>query len=437
MKVIIVGGGITGLTLALSLDEAGIDCEVYEAAVEIKPLGVGINLLPHSVRELFDLGLRAALEQIAIETDALVYMNKLGQEIWREPRGLAAGYNWPQFSIHRGELQMLLLKTVIKRLGARRVHSDHRLINFSQSGRKITCVFAIDNDSNKTQVEGDLMIGADGIHSTVRKLLYPDEGAPIWNGCILWRATTLGKPFLSGRTMIMAGHANQKFVCYPISQRMADEGKSLINWIAEIRFDNRELWNSEDWNRRGRLEDFLPAFAQWKFDALAVPEIICGCDAVYEFPMVDRDPLPQWTFGRLSLVGDAAHPMYPIGSNGASQGILDARCLSFQLATQESVFDALASYEAQRRPATTKVVLANRQNGPERIMQAVEEKAPDGFRHIDEVVSLEEREAIARQYKQIAGFDQDQLNNRSSYSVNGLQETSIPGNPRSTAGPGC
>jgi 2-polyprenyl-6-methoxyphenol hydroxylase-like FAD-dependent oxidoreductase len=251
----------------------------------------------------------------------------------------------------------------------------------------------------------------------VRRAFYPEEGPPIWNGAVLWRATTEAEPFLGGRSMVMAGHQAQKFVCYPISRELAQRGRSLVNWIAELRFDPSGGWRREDWNRPGRVEDFLPRFEAWTFGWLDAPSLIRGATAVYEYPMVDRDPVERWSFGRVTLLGDAAHPMYPIGSNGASQAILDARVLAHRLATSGDPVEALAAYDAERRPGTARIVLANRANGPERVMQAVEERAPEGFARLEDVISREELETAAGDYKMIAGFDKNLLNERPSLSV--------------------
>lgn len=418
MHVIIAGGGIGGLTTALSLHDAGISCTVYEAVQELQPLGVGINILPHAVRELTELGLDAALAEVAIPTAELVYANRHGQQIWQEPRGRDAGYNWPQYSIARGALHTVLLNAVRERLGPDAIRTDHAFVRMEQTDSQVTAYF----DSRQTgrshpPVTGDILIGADGIHSTVRKLFYPNEGDPIWNGCVLWRAVSEAAPYLTGKSMVMAGHANQKFVCYPVSPSLAAEGRSLINWIAEIRFPADKAWPREDWNRPGDIESFISAFADWDFGWLNVPDVIRATKAVYEFPMVDRDPVENWSFGRITLLGDAAHPMYPIGSNGASQAILDARKLAWLLAKSGDPVQALKDYDADRRPATSAIVLANRGNGPEQVMQLVEERAPDGFRTLDDVISPDELRETAKRYKMIAGFDQDTLNNAPSLSV--------------------
>lgn len=401
MRILIIGGGIGGLAAALSLRAAGFsEVVVAESVAEIHPLGVGINLLPHAVRELTELGLAARLEEQAIATAELAYHNRFGSLIWSEPRGLAAGYRWPQYSIHRGDLQMLLLREV--EASGVRVLTGHELTGFGESEAEF---------ADGSTLGFDLLVGADGIRSTVRARLYPDEGPPPWNGLVLWRGTTYATPFLNGRSMIMAGDGEQKFVAYPIK----DGEPSLINWIAE-RPAPGQAADRGDWNRRVPAEEVLPHFAGWRFDWLDVPELIAGARTIYEYPMVDRDPLPQWTRGRVTLLGDAAHAMYPIGSNGASQAILDARVLACHLAGIDDVDQALAAYEQDRRPPTTALCLANRELGPEIVMKLAHERAPDGFTDIEQILPLAERAAIAAGYKRKAGFDPELLNQRASYT---------------------
>lgn len=415
MTVLIVGGGIGGLTLALSLHQVGVPAAVYESVDRVAPLGVGINLLPHAVRELTELGLADQLSAKAIPTSTLAYYSSRGQPIWSEPRGVAAGYRWPQFSIHRGELQMILHRAVIERLGAENVRTGHHLSGFDVTPAGVSARF-VDRRSGgaRAPANGSLLIACDGIHSTVRRHFVPDEGPPLWNGAILWRGITAGAPVLDGRSMIMAGHERQKFVCYPISRHAYDQGRAVLNWIAELKFEPDHHWRREDWSRPGRPEEFLPRFESWRFDWLDVPALIRGAGACYEYPMVDRNPLPQWTVGPVTLLGDAAHPMYPIGSNGASQAILDARVLTREIMAHGLTPAALVAYEAERNPATARIVLANRQNGPEQVMQLVEQRSPNGYGRIEEVLSPSELEGASAGYKHLAGFDRETLNARPS-----------------------
>jgi 2-polyprenyl-6-methoxyphenol hydroxylase-like FAD-dependent oxidoreductase len=368
--------------------------------------------------KLSELGLLDDLAAVGIPTAEFVLYSKHGQRIWSEPRGLAAGYRWPQFSIHRGELLGILHRAVLARLGPDRLHPGHHLARFGQHGGTV-CGEFVDRHTGVPvgRVEADLLVGCDGIHSVVRQALYPDEGPPKWNGITMWRGVTDGEPFLSGRAMIMAGYFGRRVVIYPISKRHEERGRALINWVAEYKTGDDRAMPEQDWVHTARHEHALASFAPFAFDFLDVPTLIRGADVVYQYPMVDRDPLPTWDFGHVTLLGDAAHPMYPVGANGASQAILDARYLARELALRTSVETAVAAYDAERRPATAAIVLANRQVGPERGMELVEERAPNGFTNLDEVISQEELEAIARAYKRTAGFDPETLNQRPSLSV--------------------
>jgi len=400
MKIVIAGAGIGGLAAALALDAAGHDVIVHEAAARIQPLGVGINLLPHAAEVLSSLGVLDALLAQGVATRELVYFNALGQRIWGEPRGLAAGALAPQISLPRGALQFALHDAVIARLGPERVISDRRLASFENLDRTVRATFT-DSQGAVHVCDSDMLLAADGIHSAARAQLFPDEGPPIYSGRILWRATSMAKPFMTGASMIMAGHSDQKFVAYPISPVGAD-GLQRINWIAELAV--AQNLRREDWNRAGDLADFLPRFADWRFDWLDVPGLIRSAEAVFEFPMVDRDPLPRWTHGRMTLLGDAAHPMYPIGSNGASQAILDVAALVAALEAGPDVEAALLAYEAERLPKTATIVRANRSNGPEQCMQMAHERAPAGFSNVADVFAPGELEGIAATYKTLTGL---------------------------------
>lgn len=416
MKILIAGAGIGGLTAAMCLHRAGHDVHVYEAVSELRPLGVGINIQAGAVRILCGLGLEPALAATAIETRELRYANRHGQTIWADPRGRHAGLPWPQFSIHRGELQMILFRAAEAMLGAGRIRFGRRIARFAQHHDKVAAQF-VDRDGMPVEnAEADLLIGADGIHSAVRAHFYPDEGPPKWQGILMWRGVTVGKPFLGGNTMVQAGHHNQKFVCYPISRAHAEHGEALINWICDLYVGDGALPSREDWNKPGRLEDFLPRFADWNFGWLDVPEVIRTAHTILEFPMIDRDPLPRWSHGRVTLLGDAAHPMYPIGSNGASQAILDGEAITQELAVGDDPEKALRRYEERRLPPTARIVESNRRKGIDVMLDIVEQRAPQGFTDLESVLPADELEKIVGDYKKLVTQDRETLLNLAAAS---------------------
>jgi 2-polyprenyl-6-methoxyphenol hydroxylase-like FAD-dependent oxidoreductase len=407
--VAIVGAGIGGLTLALSLHAAGISCRVYEAAPDIKPLGVGINLLPHAVRVLDNLGLLEELSKVGVTTKESAFYSAHGQFVYSEPAGRYAGYNWPQFSIHRGDLQSALLRAVRNRTGADMVIANRRCTGFDQDEQGVTLCFTDANGEAQESVRAKLAVGCDGIHSAIRKQLYPNDGAPRYSGVNMWRGTTVMRPFLTGASMVRAGWLSVgKMVIYPIRDNVDGQGSQLINWVAEL---EAEQPARRDWNRQGRLEDFFPAFADWHFDWLDVAAMIQASDNILEYPMVDQDPLPRWSFGRVTLLGDAAHPMVPRGSNGAGQAILDAPCLVEQLRSHGLTEDALTAYDRIRVKATGDVVLMNRTAPPDAILKKVHELTNgQRFSAIDDVISHDELAAISNSYKNVAGLNKDALN---------------------------
>jgi len=405
MKAIIVGGGIGGLTTALMLRARGIDCELFEQADTIRELGVGINTLPHAIRELAQLGLLDRLDQVAIRTYELFYLTRRGQEVWHETRGLDAGHDVPQFSIHRGRLQSVIHQAVIERLGPEKVHTGCRLGSFTQDEGGVTAYFFDRSGAHVRTVRGDVMIGADGIHSKVRETLFPGEGPPCWNGLMLWRGATDWPVFLTGRSMIIAGGLNAKAVIYPIAEGSSPASR-LTNWAVLVRIGdaNSTPPRREDWSRLGKADELMPHVNGFSVPQVDFAALVRATPEFWEYPCCDRDPLPYWSSGRVSLLGDAAHPMYPVGSNGASQAILDARALADALVRSEHPRQALMAYEQKRLPMTADIVAANRRGGPEGVIDAVEQLAPQGFTDINTILNYEAREAIVRGYASRAGF---------------------------------
>ena len=400
-EVIIIGGGIGGLTLGLMLHRAGIPCRIYEAAPELKAVGVGINLLPHASRELVALGLEDALAKVAVTTREYCFYNRFGQYIYSEPAGKFAGYDVPQFSIHRGDLQMVLLDAFVARAGKDCVVTGAKCI-------KVDPDTGTAHFEDGSKVQGRVVVSAEGIHSVLRKQFYPDEGPPKYSGINMWRGVTRWKPFLSGASMVRVGwHHPAKLLIYPIRNDIDAQGRQLVNWVIDI---ETPVYAARDWNRRGKLEDFIGVLEDWKFDWLDVPAFIRASDAILEYPMVDQDPLPRWSFGRFTLLGDAAHPMYPRGANGAAQAILDCRALTDALKAHADPAAALKAYEDRRLPATSAVVLANRSAPPDAILHEVYKRTGDKpFKNIDDVISREELVALSEGYKRVAGYDKERL----------------------------
>jgi 2-polyprenyl-6-methoxyphenol hydroxylase-like FAD-dependent oxidoreductase len=409
--VLIVGGGVGGLALALCLHRNGVPCVVLEAAPEFRALGVGINILPHASAELARLGLEEELARVAVLTDEASFFNRFGQLVHSEPLGRAAGYAHPQFSIHRADLHGTLLRAVRERLGADRVLLGRRLAAAEQDAEGVTLRFAPDaSGAAPPSIRGAVAVGCDGIHSALRRQLHPGEGEPKYTGYNMWRGVSPWPPILTGATMARVGWlATGKMVLYPIRSAIDAEGRQLLNWVFEI--ETGTYRSRRDWNLPGDVGDVLPHVAEWRFPWLDVPAMLRASEAVLEYPMVDQDPLPRWTSGRLTLLGDAAHPMVPRGSNGAGQSILDARCLADALARSPAdPAAALAAYEAERLPATTKVVLTNRSNPPDAILRVVHERTGGKpFARIEDVMSREEMLAITGAYKRVAGYDLERL----------------------------
>jgi 2-polyprenyl-6-methoxyphenol hydroxylase-like FAD-dependent oxidoreductase len=407
-SVAIIGGGIAGLTLAMNLTSRGIDCAVYERASEIRELGVGITLLPHAVRELTALGVQDDLRAVAIENRESAFFNRFGQLIYKEPRGKFAGYDYPELGIHRGKLHLVLFRAAQAQLGAGRLHTGMTCVGVEQDDAGVTLRFTdTESGAAREPVRADVAIACDGVNSVLRRQFYPDEDFA-FAGINTWRGTTRRKPILGGRTYMRVGSIRTgKLVIYPIVDDIDGNGNQLINWMAEIEGDRR---SRNDWNQPGRLEDFYHLYKDWVFDWLDVAAMIRDADQILEYPMVDKDPVDRWTFDRVTLAGDAAHPMYPRGSNGAAQGCIDARVLADCLAREADPRAALRAYEAARLPRANKVVLTNRANPPDFINIRVEELVGDRpFDRLDDYITQDELRALSDGYKKIAGFAPDDL----------------------------
>lgn len=403
MKVVVAGAGIGGLFTALRLHQAGMDVEIYEQSGRLRELGVGINLLPHAVRELAEVGLLEKLDEVAVQTAELTYAHRLGQPILRRRCGLAAGFTVPQFSVHRGRLQSILYDAVVERLGADAIRTGHRLVSFDQSAGGVRVHFTDRDGTEQASVSADVLVGADGIHSAVRAALYPGEGAPRWNGVMLFRGAADWPRFGTGSSMIVAGGSAATLVLYPIGPGETPDTR-LTNWAICVKTapDGTPPPMRQEWSRPADPADLRRLVSRFTVPELDHRGLILSTPEAFEFPMCDRDPLPRWSHGRVTLLGDAAHPMYPMGSNGAGQAILDATSLARHLSAGEPVA-ALRAYEADRLPATSDIVHRNREGGPEGVIDKVEKRAPNGFTRLEDVIDPAELEAIVNGYAKASG----------------------------------
>jgi 2-polyprenyl-6-methoxyphenol hydroxylase-like FAD-dependent oxidoreductase len=408
--VLIAGGGIGGMALALTLHQIGVPCIVFESVAELQPLGVGINLQPNAVRELYDLGLGAdLLDTIGIQAREWALVGRNGNDVYAEPRGLLAGYRWPQYSVHRGQLQMLLYRTVLERLGPGAVRLGHRVTGYRQHDDGVTALVQT-RDGGTLEVTGRLLVAADGLHSAVRAQMHPQQPPIQWGGAIMWRGTAPGVPIRSGASFVGLGSARHRVVLYPISQPDPASGLATINWIAEITVDNRGGWTQGDWNRRVAPEEFAHHFDGWNYGWLDVPAMLRGAKEIFEYPMIDRDPVPTWVDGRVALLGDAAHVMYPTGSNGASQAIVDARVLGAALLAHGVGPEALQAYDGRLCADISALVLRNRGAGPFGLLNLLDERCGGVFDDIEQVIPAAEREAFMARYKAAAGLAIETLN---------------------------
>lgn len=409
-QILIAGAGIGGLSLALTLHEIGVPCLVLESVPELKPLGVGINLQPNAVRELYEMGFGPGqLDRIGVQTQEFALVGLNGKDVYSEPRGLKAGYRWPQYSVHRGGLQMLLYRAVLERLGEGAVRTGTRVTGYRNSAGGVTALVASRN-GGRQEIEGALLVGADGLHSPVRAQMHPDQPPIQWGGAIMWRGVTRGVPIRTGASFVGFGTHRHRVVFYPISRPDPASGLADINWVAEITVDSAGGWRNGDWNKKVRHEDFVHHFERWTQDWIDVPALLRGAADVYEYPMIDRDPVPTWVDGNVALLGDAAHVMYPTGSNGGSQAIIDARVLGSALLAHGVTAAALQDYDAKLCKDVSALVLRNRGAGPFGLLNLLDERCGGVFDDIEDVIPRAERDAFMQGYRRAAGFAMETLN---------------------------
>jgi 2-polyprenyl-6-methoxyphenol hydroxylase-like FAD-dependent oxidoreductase len=411
LPVLIAGGGIGGLAMALTLHQLGVPCVVFESVRQLKPLGVGINLQPNAVRELGDLGIGAdALDRIGLPAREWALVGLNGNDVYSEPRGLLAGYRWPQYAVHRGELQMLLYRTVLERLGPGSVRPGHRVAGYRNEADGTVTATVETAAGTRLDIRGAMLIGADGMHSAVRAQMHPAQPPIHWGGAIMWRGVSPGVPIRTGASFVGLGTHRHRLVFYPISPPDPATGLATINWIAEVTVDASQGWRNSGWFKPVAIADFIHHFADWKWDWLDVPALLSRAEGAYENPMIDRDPVPTWREGRVLLIGDAAHPMYPTGSNGASQAIMDARTLGAALVEHGLTEAALAAFDQRFCGPVSQLVLRNRGAGPFGLLNLVDERCGGAFDNIDDVIPPAERAAFMAGYKSAAGFAVDALN---------------------------
>jgi len=408
--VIIAGGGIGGLSLALTLQQIDVPFIVFESARELRPLGVGINLQPNAVRELNDMGIsNSDLDEIGVPTKEWALVGRNGKDIYSETRGLEAGYNWPQYSLHRGQFQMLLYQMLVDRAGSEVVKTGARVTGYrNEPAGGVTAIIKM-RDGQTVEQSGSLLVGADGIHSAIRAQMHPDQPPIHWGGAVMWRGTTRAPVLRTEASFVGLGTQEQRMVFYPISSADAD-GMASINWIAEVTFETAED-QPTGWFNPAQVDDFIHHFEGWSFDWLNVPDLLRNAEVIFENPMIDRDPIPTWHDEQVVLLGDAAHAMYPTGSNGASQAIIDARILGAKLIESGVNEAALSAYNAQLCGPISELILRNRGAGPFGLLTIVEERCGGEFDEIDDVVPAQERSDFMANYKAAAGFAMETLNN--------------------------
>ena len=400
LDIAIIGAGPGGLMTALRLHQQGFRPRIYEAVTELQPLGVGIDIKVYGTKELDELGLLEEFRAISVDAQESLFFNNHGQEIYAELCGVHMGYLHEQRFVHRGYFQLFLYAKVLERLGADSVVLGARTTGYSQEGDGVTLSLQ-HADGSTSQAHADVVIAADGIKSAVRRQMHPASADPKYSGITMWRGTTLMEPFKTGGTILHIGDPRtSSMIVYPIADNFEGTGLTLVNWVVEATRDE----TAEDWNQRGTVDEVLPYYDNCKLGFLDVQEMLRNAREVYLFPLIDHDPLDWWTDGRVTLLGDAAHAMYPRGGNGACQALVDTRVVAEKLATIPDPGVALKAYEDERREGVNRIVLANRGEGYEVIRRMVAERTNgERFTDIEQVLPLAEADEIFSRYHKLVG----------------------------------
>lgn len=398
--IAIIGAGPGGLVTALRLHQQGIRPTIYESVLELKPLGVGVDIKTVGTKELDELGLLDEFRAISVDAEDSIFYNHFGQEIYAEKCGTHMGYLHEQRFVHRGILQMLLFRTVLDRLGEDAVVLGARAVKYDQDSDGVTLGLE-HRDGRTEQVRHEAVIAADGIRSAVRRQMHPNLAEPEFSGITMWRGTTLREPIRGGHTILHLGDPRiSTMIVYPIAENFEGSGLDLINWVVETNGEE----TVEDWNQVADPEQIIPAFDSLELPFLDVQQLIRDAREVYLFPLIRHFPLDTWVDGRVVLLGDAAHAMYPRGGNGITQAMLDARVLSEKLVTLDDPAEAFAAYDSARREIVNRIADNMRGEGYEVIRRMVAERT-DGkpFVDIEDVLPLAEADQIFSRYHALVG----------------------------------
>ncbi len=400
LDIAIIGAGPGGLITALRLHQEGFSPRIYESVDALKPLGVGVDIKVYGAKELDELGLLDEFRAMSVDAEDSIFFNHYGQEIYAEKCGVHMGYLHEQRFVHRGYLQMLFYDAVLERLGEGSVVLGARIAGYRQDADGV--ILDVQHRDGRTeQVRHDAVIAADGIKSAVRRQMHPDLAEPTYSGITMYRGTTLRKPFRGGHTILHIGDPRvSSMIIYPIANDVDGTGLDLVNWVVEY----ERPQTVEDWNQIGTVDEILPLYESVKLPFLDVQQLMRDAREVYLFPLIRHEPLETWVDGRVVLLGDAAHAMYPRGGNGVCQAFVDAGVVARKLAELDDPHEAFLAYDAARREAVNRIVLSSRGEGYEVIRRMVAERT-DGkpFDDIEQVLPLAEADEIFARYHKLVG----------------------------------